>query len=253
MSTLWNYRVWCATDNKHEYIWREAENYPSTCPTNTSHTIDAAQTVVVEIRDPNLIQIKEEFIPTQGFFQSVGSRETIDGNVNTVSAMTHSFPYSTTLLDGWFYSTAENVGDDVSVEVAGITIGATGAPVAVNDKEITVTSTVIDNTSIGFHLTLTDGVNSSDMGRVLGIDSANSIVTMETGSEHIFSPLSPTYVQQTVRLIDSLPINTPNVRYAFAEKKMGGKNLPPNVPVTISYHNKTGGEKEFAYNMEIIY
>jgi len=44
---LYKYRVYCSTDSKHEYTWvDEADGEPTTCPTNTSHTIDTSKTVI---------------------------------------------------------------------------------------------------------------------------------------------------------------------------------------------------------------
>jgi len=39
MSRLYKYRLYCTTDEKWEYIW--AENAPTTCPTNVSHTVNS--------------------------------------------------------------------------------------------------------------------------------------------------------------------------------------------------------------------
>lgn len=171
-----------------------------------------------------------------------------------MTSHTHSWPYNTTILAGWFNSAAGNVGDSVNVYVApNIVTGAIGAPVSINDVDITVTPTVIDNIAIGFHLNLTDGVSLADLGRVIAIDPIASVVTVENGSTSVFSPLSPTYVRQTVHLVDNLHINVSNTRYGFAEKKLGGKNLPANIDLVIEYKNITGGAKDFTYNIEYIY
>jgi hypothetical protein len=42
-------------------------------------------------------------------------------------------------------------------------------------------------------------------------------------------------------------------RYDFAEKKIGGKTLPANVPITVDYQNQSGNAKVFAFNLEYLY
>jgi hypothetical protein len=253
--TLYQWRVKCATDNKYEYVWLdEAAGEPTVCPVNGAHTIVPVENTVVNRVTEAQVSIKEEYVPTQGFYQSQGYEMDVDGNVDSVTVLNHTWPYRVSLLMGWFYSANDNVGDTVQAYVASDVItGAIAAPVAVNDDTITVTSTVLDNAAIGYHMKLFDGVNQSDLGRVLAMDVGNSAIVVETASDQNYSPLTPTYVQQTVRVIDEMFINVPAVRYVFAEKKVGGKTLPPNIPLQIRYRNRSGGAKKLVYNVEYIY
>lgn len=38
------YRVWCNTDNKAEYVWKDKGDLPTTCPVNPAHIIDPSRT-----------------------------------------------------------------------------------------------------------------------------------------------------------------------------------------------------------------
>lgn len=252
---VYKYRIYCTTDSKYEYAWLPSTDpAPTTCPINSGHSIDPQHTLIVDEVVQDQVVLKEETVATQGFYLSTGNELTIDGNLDSFTTTSHSWPFQVTLLTGWFYSTEDHVGDKVSVTAAPNTItGAIVGLVSPSDTVIPVTQTVIDNTAIGFHIDLTDGVNLSNMGRVLEIDAGNSTITLETGSTHTFNPLSPTYVRQSVSIIEDMFITTGNVRYAFAEKKQGGKAVPPNIPIQICYHNRTGGTKKFAYNIEIMY
>lgn len=58
MATVYKYRVWCSTDSKYEYVW--GETAPTTCPTNTGHTIDGAQTVIVEKAGNEIVEVTQE-------------------------------------------------------------------------------------------------------------------------------------------------------------------------------------------------
>ena len=252
---LFYWRVRCVTDDRYEHVWlNQLNGEPTVCPINNTHTIDATQNTVMNHMLEQEFVMKEEGTPTQGIFQAKGFEMDVDGNVDSLTIQSNSWKQPITLLHGWFYSTPDNVGDKLEAFVATDTIiGAIGAPVSINDSVITVTSTVMDNTLLGYHLKLFDGVNQSDLGLVLGIDVGNSQVTMETPSNFAYSPLSPTYVQQTVHVIDEMFVNAPYVRYSFAEKKVGGKNVPANIPLDIRYYNRTGGAKKFTYVVEYIY
>lgn len=50
MSTIYKYKVYCQTDSKWEHwLLSDTEAAPTTCPTNTGHTIDSSSVSVVEI------------------------------------------------------------------------------------------------------------------------------------------------------------------------------------------------------------
>lgn len=46
MTTLYQYRVWCDTENAYFTTWSDVE--PTTCPNNDGHTIDTTKTTVVQ-------------------------------------------------------------------------------------------------------------------------------------------------------------------------------------------------------------
>ena len=59
--TLLRYRVWCSTDSKWEYWWiAEGDAAPTTCPTDTGHTVDSAKTTIVEIQATNEFETKPQ-------------------------------------------------------------------------------------------------------------------------------------------------------------------------------------------------
>lgn len=53
--SLSKYRLWCETEAAYVYVW--AETVPTTCPTNTGHTIDEGQTTAIESRDIQSVAI----------------------------------------------------------------------------------------------------------------------------------------------------------------------------------------------------
>jgi hypothetical protein len=127
------------------------------------------------------------------------------------------------------------------------------APVYAGNTTINVTSTVTDNLNSGYYVNITDGVNNDLLGEVIDINAISGNITVETAATNSFSPLSPTYVQMTVKIADCLCINVGGLRYAFAEKKLGGKYIPKNTPLYIHYTNNSGNAKTFTYHLEYLY
>jgi hypothetical protein len=252
MTTVYKYRVSCATHG-YVYVWSETE--PTVCPNNYGDTIYPAQTVIVDKVETNTVAIKEETIPTQGYFRSVGFSQNItDATPGSLTTFNHSWPYRTSLLEGWFFATSAQIGDYVEVFAAPNTpVGAIAAPVSAGATTFSVTGTVIPNCALGYSIKLSDGVNVDDCGEIISMNSSTNQITVQTATTHSFSPLSPTYVLLTVKVIEGFYINVGEQKYEFARKKVGGKTIPPNVPISIIYHNVSGGTKKFCYNMEILY
>ena len=254
MTTLNKYRLYCNTDSTYEYIWSETE--PTTCPTNTAHTIDANQTAIIERREPNTITIKEETTPTNGYYRFQGYNESIPASnpIGNVTVTDLSWEYPVSILDGWFFTSEKQKDDRVDVVIGENTIiGTITANVTTNDTDINVSSTVMDNIQIGWDVNLFDGITSEDLGRTLSKDTANSIITVETAATNNFNVASPTYVRASVKTIDCLHLNVTNVRYAFAEKKLGGRYVPKDTVVRIKYKNNEGNAKNFVFNIEYLY
>ena len=252
--TLYLWEVYCTTTSTYQKVWLETE--PTTCPVNSSHTISTnpGPKIIDEIKE-NKVRIIEEDGITQGLYKFEGHKITIpSGPSGNVTTRIHNWPFPITLMNGWFNSTNEHIDDEINVTVAdGTIIGALQAPLYAGNSTMVVSSTVIDNIYLGYRLDVTDGVNLNDLGYIIDIDNGNAEVTMSESATNTFSPLSPTYVRLTVPVIENFHIPTQNNRYAFAEKKVGGKYIPANTDLCLHYTNNSGNVKALAYNIEILF
>lgn len=208
------------------------------------------------ITDPLYVYVVEEegnaTVRAQGFFKAKGSKIEVKGNVGEITTDVISFPYDVTILQGYFHARLNHIGDSVSCHVApNAVVGVIEAPVFAGDANVVVSETVTQNMKVGFNMRITDGVNNNNLGEIVAVNG--NIFTVENPPTANFSPLSPTYVQQTITLVDNLHITVPYVQFTFAGKKQRGKGLPKNVPLVIEYHNHSGGEKDFSYVIEFIY
>lgn len=249
MTTLYKWEVWCVTDAKYETVWKESA--PTVCPSNAAHTIQNPRfTETVSTQMTKIIE--EEKQASQGIYQFRGYKIDIpSGTPGNVTAIPMTWPRAITIMNGWFHSSNDNVGDSIDANVTA-TIGYIVAPAYATNTTFTVNSTVMENIYTGYTMHLTDFVNIDHLGEVLSINASNNTITTAKPVSRTYSPASPTYVQITSRLIRDLYIPTSG-HYTFASKKVGGRALPTNQPLVINYTNNDGNAKVYAYNMEYLY
>lgn len=255
MSVVNNWEVYCTDGDAYQTVWSTLA--PTVCPLNHTHSIstDPGPKIIQTIGQTDVKIVEETMGSTQGYYKFRGYNESIPpGVTGNVTTFTKSWPFGITILNGGFYSTSNMVGDVLDLTAAENTvIGYITAPVYTGNTIISVNSTVIDNVAKGFYCNITDGVNVDTLGEISNIDIANSRITVTTSAENNFSPASPTYVRITVGVIDNFVIPVGEVRYSFADKKVGGKYIPPNTPIKMKYTNNEGNAKVFAFSMEYLY
>ncbi len=276
MTTLYKYRIYCITDSKYEYIWAETE--PTTCPTNTAHTIDSNSITIVETREPEEIKIKEEITPTGAHFAATTIK--INAIQNTITSSTISFPFPISALSIEFVTTTDHYEDIINMVTGKDTIignivanvsPATawtsqnyteGQTVTYNSKVYTcilntvsnevptdttywqhglrvpVSQSVIDNTSIGYFIKLDDLTNNDDTERIIKIDTTNNYIYVEINPTNSYLAATPTYIRQSVYTIRNYDIG-PAWEHEIGASKIGGSYIPANVLVTIEYDNKS--------------
>lgn len=207
MTTLHKYRLYCVTDGKYEYTWGE-DTEPTVCPTNTTHTIDATQTTIVDTLSKNVVSVVEETTPTGGNFR--GQAVVIVAEASDTTTKELSWPYPISILSISFNTTSEHQEDVLSVAVAPNTIiGVLAADAAVDDNVLYVSPNIFDILYVGYNVTLFDGVNTEKCGKVLNMDSTDGTITVENALTQTFDSATPTYVQQTIYTIENYEIGPP--------------------------------------------
>lgn len=250
MTTVYKYRVWCSTDSKFEYT-AYLESEPTTCPTNTAHTIDTTKTVVVDSIERQTITIKEEITPTNGKYQA--TTIAFDCDPSGVTTYTHSFDFPINALSSFIVTDSNQKGDNLTVYVApNTTVGALAANASAGVSTFTVSQTVIDYTHTGLLFHLTDGVNVDNLGRIKSINTDTNQITTTYSTTNSYSAASPTYCQITAIYSDNIEFG-PSWRYEFGETKIGAAYVPTGTEVQFVYTNKTNEQKRLAVTFEYLY
>jgi hypothetical protein len=253
-TTLYQWRIWCNTENTYVTTWLEdGQNGPTVCPNNTNDVVNADSVSIVDVIDSNEISLKDEWVPTGGYFKT----ETFTLNVNagrdvTTTAIT-SWPYDITLMEMQFNTDAEHENDMITVECPFDTIvGALVSNVSLGDTMLYVDVSSALNVAKGFYVTLDDGVNSEELGRVIAVDKVNNIITMEHAATNSYAAASPTYIKITVRPIDNFTFGN-TAFYRVGASVVAGSPVPANRQVRIKYVNKGALAKKLVIPFEYLY
>lgn len=247
------WRVYCETDSKYEYAWRdENQGQPTTCPVDTAHTITSgSQTIVDSKRDVEVI-IKEEDVKTGGHYQARTFEIDVAASDST-KELEISFPFPVSLLAAEWVNKAAFEGDQIQVCVGmKTTIGSITENVAASATTFDVSQSVIDNAFVGQLVHLSDGTNEDLCGRIISIDSVNKKITCETATTQSFLAATPTYVKVSVEMMPKGPLDDSG-RAQVGGAKIGGSYIPANTTVTVTYFNDSGTAKKMRFVWEYLY
>lgn len=254
--TLIQYSVVCTGAGNHGTVTTnfipESLGAPTVCPTDTSDTIDSAKTSIINVREPALVSIKEELTnPTGGNAKIWGYSFTAAASTTTDFLL--SWPFPITLLAGTLYCPAQSDDDIIELTVAPDTvIGAITVDVSISDITINVQQSVTDNVDVGYFVNLYNGVTTVDLGRVLSVDKENNTITVENAATSALLALTPTYVRMSVKVVENIQV-TSGAIYDFGKKKQGGKHIPANTNLRVSYTETNATSKTVRFHIEGIY
>jgi hypothetical protein len=249
MTTLYKHRIKCTTDNKFEYIWLDTDVSPIACPSNTSHSIDASLSSIVDHVDRNQVTIVEEASPTGGNFKC--ETKVINAAASTDTEYDFSFPYDISILAVYMVTTASHEGDLLNVLVSPDTvIGTTTGAITSSDTVINVSDTVLEFIYVGYKIKITDGVNTDDMGYVIGVNKVNKTILVQNPAVNSFN--TGAFIQNTVYYVENYEIGPP-WEYVIGESKIGASKVPKNTVVRLKYTNNTVSSKKLIIKLEYLY
>ena len=234
------YRIYCETDDKWEYQW--VDTGVTQCPSNPAHTvtIDGTSPQQLSFKD-KVTKLRQESAPSG--FQPTGSNfmaETVIMDIEpgvTYSYHTQTYPIPIGLIDVTIQSEEEHRGDEMLLEVPdtliGVLSGNVDAGVTATTVGIDIPRQTINYIKVGYYLTITDGVNSDDLGRVLNINKNTLKVVVENEPVNSYLASSPTYIYMRIHMSD-LKFGPPML-YALGTSTLGSTYYPANTPGKFTY------------------
>ena len=220
---------------------------PTTCPNDTSHTIDPSQT---QIHDSQTLTSVNVILP-DGYYQCTTlDLEMPDGPIGTVYTKDISWPMKIYLWTISLYLPTDSEGDFFDVIAAPDTvIGYTTDTLNIGSTQMSVSSTVTTNMIPGLDIALYDGQNRNELGRITAIDSVNHIVTFETATTQSFAQGTLIFFNlKNVRHFEVCRNISTEVQLAQAWVKY--KEIPANTNMRMVYTNNTGESKCIGMKLE---
>jgi hypothetical protein len=252
MTEVNQYKIYCTTDSKWEYMWGVTP--PTTCPTNTAHSVDLSSVSVAYVVEEKTVVIQEEETPTGGHFAA----ETIvidAGNFET-KVQDLSWPIPINVLEIIVHPTSGMENDTISVDIApNTTVGVLTATGATGTTQHYVSSTVTDNIKVGYHCCLAGHTGAMAMlGRVLEVNSASGYISTEfaISGPHDFAP-ALTAVQQDIFMMYEHELPVSAVPFPVGGSKIGSSYIPANTTIRCTYKNSSTGSKHFVATVEYLY
>lgn len=246
MTTVYHYRYYCPTEDAYRLEW--GTTAPTNCPVDSAvidqSTVSVVQTVTTE-----------EVIVTDGadgWYQSTAISMDVPGATGTYTEDT-SWPCDIILWTAVIYLDANSTGDSFQIIVAPNTaIGYLTAGCTSSSTTITVSPTVIAFVQRGLELTLNDGVNENQLGRITAIDTNTNTITFETATTNTFSAFTPVYISIYVirNFITPSSMVGATKLISFAGKGLRGKIIPANTLVRYTYTNNSAVAKNVSIKLE---
>lgn len=248
---IYRYRIYCNTESQNVYQW--AQTPPTTCPNNTAHTVNLKSISIVDEQGPSLFTIKEESTPTGGNYCMKTEAITVTPGPGVISSLQFSWPFDISVLAIYMLPDATNAGDVLTITVGENTlVGNITQDIATGATVIPVSSSVIAAVAKGYYLTLQESAYADNLGRIIGIDTMNNTLTVETATVHQFLASNTVRVLVSAKPVDGVEL-VDGLPYTIGMKKIGGSYIPANTVVTVDYLNTTSTTKKLVLAYEYLY
>lgn len=192
---------------------------------------------------PDEVVIKE-FSETSGAYKTKGYNFLAIKNATT--DYTFSFPYDVEVLAGEVWTKNSIDGDELELIIApDTTIGIVTVAGSVDDSEVKVNSTVLDNIRSGRHVKF-------------GSDTDEYVVTSKTAdgieiSPNLINAVSVTdAVKMSVKMVESMKLYA-DIDLRLGWTKIGSSFVGQNTPIRVSYTNVDSVDKDIYFYMDILY
>lgn len=250
MTTLYQYRIWCETENTYTYVW--SETVPTVCPKNTTHDISTSTITIVNKMETPMVTIQND---VAGSYQSSTVRINVPASEpGSIYTQDISFPHDTYIWTSEFMSDSSMVGDEFNIIVSpNTTIGVITTPSLTGATTFSVSSTIFTSGYVtrGVDLSISDGTNTQILGRVSDMDTVNQTITVENPLVIDYNPGS--YLLLNVYIVRNQYIGAANKTYLYGKKGFSAKKLAKGQVLQFLYKNNTGTTKIVNCDIEYNY
>jgi len=245
MTSVYNFRIYCNTENTYTFKWDSIE--PTTCPNNNSHSIDVNSISIIDevkTNSVNIIQQKN----TGEFYRAESRKVTAPPGI---SYHDYIFLYDISVLTVGIDTLENNHDDIINVFIAPNTIiGVLTQTTQENQSNIYVSQSVLNNIQKGFVVSILSEGIFYNLGECLNIDKIEMKITLSQNINQVFNTGS--YVCLTVNNIKNF-ILCKNVHYVLGQKTIKSTFLPSGQIVRLEYNNISNETHNLYFSFDYYY
>ena len=247
MSLLSRYVVPCITESV-AVVSDYRNTPPTTCPNNDTHIINADGIYIYHTITSKTVTINQDSsISTGGYYRADQFDLSISGGTGATASYDISYPYNIGVYSVTLLVSSDNVGDSYDVvSYPDTPVGLLSTALAIGDTGLTLPSVVLLNP--GFNISITDGVNTDDLGYITAIDGTGGIASFSNPTLNSFD-IGSIVLISVPRVRNGKFIKNSNISLGFS--KIGSAGLPAGKVVRFSYINNTGAPKTLNFIVEL--
>jgi len=247
MSTLSRYAVPCNTEGI-VVLSDYRTDIPTTCPNNNTHNIDESGIFIYHTMNSKTVTINQDGdVETGGYYRADQFDFTIPAGTGATATYDISYPYNVCVYSVIFLPSQENIGDTYSITSAPDTLaGLTSKSMDIGSTSIFLPSVSMLNP--GFNISITDDINTNNLGFITSIDKVNNIINCSSPSVNSFDEGSKIFIS-IPRFQNGKFLNSLNLNLGFS--KIGSAGLPANKIVRVNYANNSGEAKTLNFIIEL--
>lgn len=249
MTSVTKYKIYCNTENC--FVEGYGTSVPTACYNNRSHDVNVNSVQALETINSSNVIVQEEMGPykTQGYFAATPF--TFTAAPNTSTKYITQFPYPINMMTCQLQVSPDMVGDAITFEIANNTsIGTIADPASNGATSVVVNTTALAHLFLGAIIYITDGTNTSNGGRVTGMNTSTATITFETALSNSYNAGS--VVQFTRRYVDNYSINVSGI-HQIGYSKIGGSYVPTGVNGCATYLNTSNTPKKVTFILDHLY
>lgn len=197
---------------------------------------------------PTTVIVQEHDSSVSGSYVLEGY--TFNAPANQVTTYDFSLPFPVAILAGDLSTKGLNDGDSVDFQVApDTTIGVVAVAAAINDTEVQVAQSVIDNIKVGRYVTF--GANTEEYAVTAVDDDTNKItVSPALVNAHAVNDL----VKMSIYMVKNLQVVDTGIFLSFGESKIGASAVGANTTLRCRYNNAhPSNAVSVKFFMELLY
>ncbi len=250
--TLVKWEIYCTTERQPVYgFLNEDYGSPLACFNNNNHLIGYKKKI--EIIKNAKVETITKLTPSHDRYrmESIKINDIAPNSIKTVDA---TWPIDASPLSFNLIVTNRHKGDTCVIDIepdsvmGSLAEGISGGVTNV----ISVDNNVILDAHLSFYCSITDGINTEDLGQIIDIDYQNNTITVENTPTYNYSVETPTYIRKTIRYIGPYELSDPGT-ITLGGVKQGLSLIPRNKIVRITYTNNSSLTKDFYINFEYLY